>query len=461
MKKNRSIYKIALASLFAFSCNKMIEIPDHPIDKISENHVFSDSSAIMSAVVGVYSNFNAFSSGGSLGSVQVTANCGQAADELLYAYNSTMSNNTYIATDGTINGLWKSGYENIYQMNSVINNVPNTSVIGDSLKRALVAEMKFTRAFYYFQLVNLFGGVPLVTVTDYNVTRLQPRATVDEVYGLIRSDLAEARAVLQPKYPSAAGTKVRANLYTAMALSAKVFLYRQQWDSAVMMANEVINAGTYQLQTDPATTFLTSSQEVIWNLPGNTLTNADLQTGEGNLFLPFSQYSTPSYTVNPILVNAFETDDKRKTAWIISNTIGTNVYNVPGKYKNRTRTNAITSESYVMLRLADMYLVLAEAQAQLKNYTDAITALDVVRTRAGLGGYTGSNEDLLNAIYHERQVEMAFEWGNRWYDLKRTNRIDSVMKAEKPNTWISTAAIFPVPADQLTANINLKQNDGY
>lgn len=461
MKKNRYIYKIALASLFAFSCNKMIEIPDHPIDKISENHVFTDSSGIISAVAGVYSNFNAFSPSGSLGSLQVTSNCGQAADELLYAYNSTMTNNAYIATDPTLGGLWKSGYENIYQMNSCINNIPNTTVIGDSLKRALVAEMKFTRAFYYFQLVNLYNGVPLITLTDYNITRLQPRAAVDEVYGLIQADLAEARAVLQPKYPSAVGTKIRANLYTAIALSAKVFLYRQQWDSAVMMANEVINSGVYQLPADPATTFLTSSPEVIWNLPGNALTNYDLQTGEGNLFLPFSQYSTPTYTVNPILVNAFETNDKRKTAWIIQNTVSGNVYNIPGKYKNRTRTNAITSESYVMLRLADMYLVLAEAQAQLKNYSEAIAALDVVRTRAGLDGYTGSNEALLNTIYHERQVEMAFEWGNRWYDLKRTNRIDSVMKAEKPNTWVSTAAVFPIPADQVIANINLGQNDGY
>jgi hypothetical protein len=459
MKKNRSIYKIALVSLLAFSCNKLIEIPDHPIDKISENRVFSDSADIMSAVVGVYSNFNAFSSSGSLGSGQVTAYCGQAADEILYAYNTTFTNNAYVATDGTVIGLWKSGYENIYQMNSCINNIPNTTVIGDSLKRALVGEMKFTRAFYYFQLVNLFGGVPLVTVNDYNITSKLPRATVDEVYDLIRSDLAAARAVLQPKYPSASGARIRANLYAAMALSAKVFLYRQQWDSAAMMASEIINSGSYQLQTDPGTVFLSSSQEIIWSLPANTLTNFDLQTGEGATFLPFSQYSTPSYTVNPILLNAFEEDDKRKASWIIPQTVGTNVYNVLGKYKNRVR-NAATTEAYVMLRLADMYLVLAEAQAQSGNTADAITNLNKVRTRAGLPDYTGSDDDLLAAIYHERQVEMAFEWGNRWYDLKRTGTINTILGAEKPS-WKPDAALFPIPADQIIANVYLKQNDGY
>lgn len=459
MKKNRSIYMIAAAALFAMSCNKLVDIPAHPIDQISESTVFSDSSGIISAVAGVYSNFKANSAGGSLGATMVTVNTGQAADELTYAYSSTYVNNAYLGDDGSALTLWNSAYSNLYQMNACIAGIGGTSAISDSLKRALVAEMKFDRAFYYFQMVNLFGGVPLITSTDYNKTAQQGRASVDEVYQLIQADLAEARAVLKEDYPSTAGTKFRPNLYTAMALSAKVFLYRQQWDSAALMVNQILASGNYALATTPSTVFLQSSDEVIWNLPGSNVSTSNFQTGEGYTLLPSSIYSAPAYQVNRILVNAYEANDLRKASWITQTTLYGSTYNYPSKYKNRV-LNAPTTEAYVMFRLADMYLVLAEAQAHLGNYSDAITNLNTVRSRAGLGGYEGTNDDLLAAIYHERQVEMAFEWGNRWYDLKRTGMIDAVLGAEKSN-WKPTAALMPIPATQIQANPNLIQNDGY
>jgi hypothetical protein len=281
------------------------------------------------------------------------------------------------------------------------------------------------------------------------------------VYGLIQTDLAEARAVLKAKYPSSAGTRYRPNLYTALALSAKVFLYRQQWDSAAMMANQVITAGLYQLETTPASVFAKTSKESIWVLPGN---GTYVSTGEGYTLLPFSIYSTPQYYLNPLLLSAFEGGDLRLTAWTRTLTVSGKTYSCAQKYKSNqgTSTAAPTypSEDYVMFRLADMYLILAEADAQNGNTTDARTNLDIVRTRAGLPAYTGTDADLLTGIYHERQIEMAFEWGNRWYDLKRTGTIDAVLGAEKP-TWTSTAALMPIPSTQLIANVALKQNDGY
>ncbi|SFW52410.1 RagB/SusD family nutrient uptake outer membrane protein [Chitinophaga sancti] len=461
MKKNLSIYTIAAAALFAMSCNKLVDIPSHPIDQISESTVFSDSADIISAVAGVYNNFKANASSGTIGATQVTIYTGLAADELKYSYSSTYVNNAYLADDGTVSGLWSSAYTNLYQMNACIAGISATKAISDSLKRALVAEVKFDRAFYYFQMVNLWGGVPLVTVTDYNVTATQPRVSVDEVYKLIQTDLAEARSVLQPKYPSIAGTRYRPNLYTAMALSAKVFLYRQQWDSAALMVNQILASGLYSLASTPTTVFYQTSNESIWALPGSNVntSSTNFQTGEGYILLPSSIYSAPAYQVNPILVNAFEQNDLRKATWITQATLYGTTYNYPTKYKNRLY-DAANREVYVMFRLADMYLVLAEAQAHLGAYSDAITNLNIVRTRAGLGGYTGSNDDLLAAIYHERQVEMAFEWGNRWYDLKRTGTIDAVLGAEK-TTWKKEAALFPIPVGQIQLNPNLTQNDGY
>jgi hypothetical protein len=463
MKKSRSIYIVALASLFAFSCSKLIEIPDHPINQIPESRVFNDSADIISAIAGVYSNFRANQTAGTLGSTMVTTIGGMSADELLPSYSSNAGfvSNVIPVTDGSVSTLWTSGYSNLYQMNSCINGIGSTTAVSDSLKQALVAEIKVARAFYYFQLVNLFGGVPLITATDYNITGKQGRAGVDEVYGLIRADLAEARSVLKARYPSSAGTKYRPNLYTALALSAKVFLYRQQWDSAAMMAKQIINDGLYQLESTPATVFSKSSKEVIWSLPGN---GTSVSTGEGYALLPTSIYSAPAYYLNPLLLSAFEDNDLRKTAWIRTLTVSGKTYSCAQKYKSNQGTSiaapAYPSEDYVMFRLADMYLILAEADAQLSNTTDARTNLDIVRTRAGLPAYAGTDADLLTAIYHERQIEMAFEWGNRWYDLKRTGTIDAVLGAQKP-TWTSTAALLPIPSTQLIANVALTQNEGY
>lgn len=459
MKKNLALYIVATAALFALSCNKLIDIPDHPIDQISEGSVFRDSANIMSAVAGVYSNFKANFSGGTIGATQVTVNMGQAADELIYAYSSTYVNNAYTPSDGTAAALWNSAYSNLYQMNANIIGISSTTAISDPLKKALVAEMKFDRAFYYFHLVNLFGGVPLITSTDYNVTSTQPRASADDVYKFIQADLAAARSTLQEQYPSTAGTRIRPNLYTAMALSAKVFLYRQQWDSAALMVKQILNSGLYSLASTPSDIFLAGSNEIIWSLPGSISSDYNYQTGEGYTLLPSSQYSAPAYQVNKLLINAFEENDLRKASWVTPITVFGSVYNYPSKYKNRVY-QAATKEIYVMFRLADMYLVLAEAEAHLGQTADAITHLDLVRTRAGLAGYNGNHDDMLAAIYHERQVEMAFEWGNRWYDLKRTGTIDAVLGAEK-TSWKPYAALLPIPATQLSANAAIKQNDGY
>jgi hypothetical protein len=463
MKKSCAVYIVALASLLMFSCNKMIEIPDHPINQIPESRTFSDSADIMAAVAGVYANFKANQTGGTVGSTQITLMGGMSADELLASStgNANLISNTVPVNDGSVSNLWSGGYANLYQMNSCINGIGNTTAISDSLKHAIVAELKVARAFYYFQLVNMFGGVPLITSTDYNITSKQGRATVDEVYGLIKTDLAEARAVLTAKYPSSAGTRYRPNLYTAMALSAKVFLYRQQWDSAAMMANQIITAGLYQLEPTPATVFSKSGNESIWTLPGN---GTNTSTGEGGTLLPFSIYSSPQYYLSPLLLSAFEGGDLRQTAWIRPLTVSGKTYNCAQKYKSNQGTTVTNptypSEDYVMFRLGDMYLILAEADAQLENTTDARTNLDIIRTRAGLADYAGTDADLLTAIYHERQIEMAFEWGNRWFDLKRTGTIDAVLGAEKP-TWTSTAALMPIPSTQLVANVALRQNDGY
>jgi len=113
------------------------------------------------------------------------------------------------------------------------------------------------------------------------------------------------------------------------------------------------------------------------------------------------------------------------------------------------------------LRLSEQLLIRAEAYAHSDNLPGAIADLNMVRTRAGLANTTAvAQTDILNAIMRERQVELFCEWGNRWYDLKRTNTIDAVFGVEKPG-WTSSAALYPVPSAEINANPFLVQNPGY
>jgi starch-binding outer membrane protein, SusD/RagB family len=469
MKATRSIYKLALVALFAASCNKLVDIPDHPPTQVSESHVFSDSADIISAVAGVYSSFKSNTAAGGLTNYLITLSTGLTSDELsttATGYTPEQANNM-VNTDPNSQGMWTSAYASLYVTNTCITGISNTNAISDSLKAQLVAEMKVVRAFFYFQMVNIWGGVPLVTSSDYNITAKQPRASVEDVYALIQSDLAAARATLTTTYPSTTG-HFRANLYVAQALSAKVFLYRQQWDSAAMMANSIINSGGYSLVTDLSAVYLNGSQETIWAMPGggspgnsSSTGNYYYQTGEGSALLPISQYSAPTITVSPILLSSFEPGDKRYKTWVDSiNVFGKN-YFIPYKYRNRSNSGypaPTTKEDYTLFRLADIYLVAAEAQAEKGDSANAITNLNMVRSRAGLTGYAGTN--LLAAIQQERRIELCYEWGNRWFDLKRTGTIDAILGAEKPN-WTKTDAWFPIPATQILANPFLTQNDGY
>jgi hypothetical protein len=302
--------------------------------------------------------------------------------------------------------------------------------------------------------------MPLVTSADYNVSATLPRSSVDSVYLLIQSDLAYARSVLKPAYPSAG--HMRPNLYTALALSSRVCLYRQQWDSAALMAGRLISDGVYTLEQDPNHVFLEGSTEAIWQLPANGSYN---QTAEAAGFVP--SYSAPNYTVTSFLLNAFEPGDLRSTDWVgtaVIHNYSTNTdvtYRFPFKYKNKNVFGS-TTEDYMIFRLGEQYLVLAEALAHQNKLTEALDNLNRLRTRAGLSGSTATTQtDILAAIMHERQTELFCEWGHRWYDLKRTGAIDDVMKTEKPGLWQPYAALYPIPRQETQYNPLLQQNPGY
>jgi hypothetical protein len=164
------------------------------------------------------------------------------------------------------------------------------------------------------------------------------------------------------------------------------------------------------------------------------------------------------------LLNSFEANDKRKTAWLGSVMAFGNIYYFPYKYKSSNAPGTAT-EYLMIMRLAEQYLIRAEARANLSKIAEGLSDLNTIRTRAGLPDTTTNNPtQLLNLIYHERQVELFTELGQRWFDLKRTNTANTVMNFVTPlkgGTWQATDQLYPVPVADISMNPNLVQNPGY
>jgi hypothetical protein len=246
-----------------------------------------------------------------------------------------------------------------------------------------------------------------------------------------------------------------------------VYLYTGNYAGAEAQAASVIgNSSLYSL---PAlnNVFLKNSAEAIWQLqPVRSGTQAN--TGDGAMFvLPVGG---PNNGNNPVhlsasVVSSFEIGDQRRTNWVNSVSVGSATYYYAYKYKIGSVSTA-TSEYVMVLRLAEQYLIRAEARAQSGNIAGALSDVNAIRTRAGLAPLPSSitQSALLTAIQHERQIELFTEWGHRWFDLKRTNAIDAVMNVVAPQkgaTWSPFKALHPIPQGDLNLNRNLIQNPGY
>jgi len=448
----------------ATSCKRLVEIPGNPPTQITEVQQFADSTAAMAAVAGVYTY--PFSTGSgtnfSFNDGYLALCTGLSSDELspTSSYgdlNAFYANNLAPLNNYVLN-LWTSPYTGVYPVNTILTDVPLSPGLSASFKKQIVAEMKVLRALYHFDLVNLFGDVPLIMSTDYKINSNTGRTPTDSVYDQILRDLTDAQQDLQANYPSAG--RYRPNKNVATAFLAKVRLYRKEWQAAYDAASTVITSNAYSLESDLNNVFLDGSKEALWQLPAD---NDYMVTEDAQEFLPYYPGATPSYILTPFLLNAFESGDQRLQQWVGAvNPFGggPTVY-YPYKYKNMYPGSTV--EDFMIFRFAEQYLIRAEAAAHLGRGSDALADLNILRARAGLGASTADPSDqaaVLTAVMHERQVEMFTEWGNRWFDLKRTGMATTILGSEKTG-YMSSDSLYPVPNAQLQLNPLLKQNPGY
>lgn len=440
------------------SCSKFIEV-DPPQSEIVSESVFSSDASAMAAIRGIYSLMmtnSSFTYG------RLEEYTGIASDELInYATNVNQLQfyqNSITPLNSNLQQLfWQEPYKYINNANAIIEAVAASAGMTAEGKKRIEGEAKFIRAFCHFYLATLFGDIPYVTSSNYQVNAKLSRLPFTEVLSKLEADLLDARNLLADDFSSSNGERIQPNKVAATALLARVYLYMGNWQKAEAMSTEVINNPSYTLLTDLNKVFLANSNEAIWQLQPVSSGN----TPQASVFILFTAPNSFSQRVSMTagLLAAFETNDARKTNWvgIFSNATGSWSY----VFKYKVRTATIITEHTMVLRLAEQYLIRAEARARQNNVTGAQNDLDAIRNRAALANTAAADEaSLLTAIEKERRVELFGEYGHRWLDLKRMKRADAVLSLVKPG-WQPADTLFPIPQAEILLNPNLTQNPGY
>ncbi|WP_268223882.1 RagB/SusD family nutrient uptake outer membrane protein [Sinomicrobium oceani] len=448
---------LLLLAVVVFACSDFVDI-EPPRNEIIRQSVFTDDASATSAVMGIFSEManpnNGFINGTS-SSVYVL--CGFSGDEFIPNSTNVFFDNTILADNSTVlNYLWKPAYSYIHYSNAVLEGIEGSTSLSEEVQRQLEGEAKVIRALSYFYLVNLFGDVPIITTTNFEINRVATRDPIEQVYQQIITDLQDAKELLAADYSFSNGERVRPNKGVAEALLARIYLFTENWGDAESQATIVINDGKYHLSSDLNEVFLANSEEAIWQLKPVNINN----TLEAQYFMPSSGTNTPFASLTESLLNTFEEGDMRFMDWVGDVTPITETFYFPFKYKIRD-TSVPSSEYSMICRLAEQYLIRAEARARQGNEKGALEDINKVRNRAGLGDSSANTrEEILDVIMQERRVELFSEGAHRWLDLKRTDRIDEVLGPIKPN-WQPTDAFYPIPQKEREANPSLTQNEGY
>lgn len=458
--KNLSKRILPLAALFflAQGCTKFLE-PEYRT-QVGLKDVFANDANLEIALTGLYTNLIHENSGFS---GAITRMSGFSASELRYAFNDGIIeqfiNHDVQPNNSQILQYWNAIYKDIYNSNSIIEGCEASTGLTPGFKKQAIGEAKFIRAFSHFYLINLFGDVPLITVTNKDVTGLMPRTPVAEVYQQIVADLKDAYNILAPDYSFVGGKRIRVNKWAAAALLARVYLFMKDYVNAESLASDVIaNNALYQLDTNLDNVFKKNNGESILQME-----RAFNNTGEGDSFLfYFKVLGFADNIMTDDLVGSFESNDERTSKWMAFALFGY----IPYKYKSPD-TN---EENYVFLRLAEQYLIRAEARVQQNKFSEAQTDINTLRTRSGLAEINNmiDKSSSMIAIENEKRHEFFCEWGHRWFDLKRwpslrsngKSRADDILGAINPE-WESTDQLYPIPEDAIFKNPNLTQNPGY
>ena len=444
----KGIYLLSGLAFFVLpllnSCN-VLDVESE--SSIPASEAFKNKKGIEQGILGSYDAMQSLSYYGRVFSILPDL----SSDDLKHPTEATSSDyaevdgHVILPENGALEGIWDAIYNTINTANSVIVKVPEMTDMTDDEKNSALGELYFIRALCHFNLVNLFGAVPIKTSPTVGVSNLNAkRDPVESVYAQIITDLTFTEGHLI----ASSSTKTRASKYAATALLARVYLYQKKYDLAYQKANEVLVSGGYTFLNNYADIFAADGS-------GETIFEVDFATDDRNRIAEYNFPKTLNgrYEVSPSasIISAFSVNDKRKSATIAFD--GINPY---AKKYDDLSTGA---DNVIVLRLAEMYLIRAEAEAHLnnpiiKNIQDDI---NVIRNRAGLGNTVAATvTTLTSAIEDENHLEFVFE-GHRWFDLVRTGRALTVIDGLDDINM----TLYPIPSGEKLTNQLMEQNPGY
>jgi hypothetical protein len=451
-----ALWILIITSLMS-ACDNFVDV-ELPKSQLTVSAVFEEKATANAAMTDIYSKIRdtGLLSGSPSG---LSHSLGIYTDELDFygtlPGGSAWYNNSLIASNPDVKELWNNSYNQIYIANAVIDGVAHSVKLPAPDRQQLTGEALFVRALLHFYLANVYGNIPYITTTDYAVNRVAVRIPVATVYANAKADLEQAIKLLPEEYVTS--DRVRPNKYVAHALLARVDLYAGLWSEASSEASAVINnSGIYVYEEDLDKIFEKECTSTIWQLAPSFSSGNTLEA----LTFNFTSGPPPISALTDDFMAAFTADDQRKVHWTQAVSNGTTTWYHPFKYKHSD--SGSSSEYSIIFRLAEMYLIRAEARAHSGDLIGAKEDLNTIRHTAGLTDTSADTQDeILDAILQERRLELFTEFGHRFFDLKRFNRIQPVLSAVKPG-WDAHDDLFPIPEAELSLNPNLlPQNPGY
>jgi starch-binding outer membrane protein, SusD/RagB family len=412
--------------------------------------------------------------------------------------SGALDNLTMDASVNTLNNTWRLFYLGVARANQALATLEG-SALSDALKNQLMGEVRFLRAYFYFELVRFFGGVPkidkVITPQESNSATYQTRASEDEIYAFIIEDLEYALANVATK-GAELSQQGRASKGAAAGMLAKVMLYRQNWQRAFSLTDSIITqkVGTYGL--------LDNYFNIFREVGANSIESLfEVQTGINSAceaaIANFAECQAPRAggkfgwadlgwgfgTPSQSLVDEYDDGDLRQAATIMFiNPNGTFLFDgfrIPSRdsvendrynYKSYHSQSAESNcgnrgrlpKNLRILRYGEILLIHAEAALALNNPGAAIDDINALHPRAGLGPVGSVTRE---SIWHERRVEMGMEY-DRFFDLIRQDKLEpgraAAAFAAHGKTFAEKNKVFPIPQRQIDlGGGSLKQNDGY
>ena len=475
---------IIISSLFLIvllpACKKQLK--EEPKTFISPGAFFTSPDSYDLTVKGIYSDIPATLSSNSWLTRESFSDINGTPDSKYEQGIPTYQNN-HQPFFYNVREQWSAYYSMVKNANFILKELGSATVLSDAQKNALIGEARFLRAFAYFNLVQLYGDVPLRTepVEDFSNVQI-PRSPQADVYNLILEDLTFAEANMPDN-----AQQGRVYKLVATALSARVYLtmagnplnQTQYYANAKEKALAVINSGKFMLLDDYSKVFHNSTytSESIWEqtfqpVIGGNVMHAFSSTAPGHAYI-----LVPA----PWFINSFPVGDQRK-AWGIVQNYATPGGVLPPFYHKFVNTDFIDNGATVsqtqnldytipILRLAEMYLIAAEAENEINGPANAYQYINIIRTRARVNKSDPTNvpdlsglskDQFRDAVLMERKWELHLE-GSTWYDLKRTgtlNRIQTIRGANLVHPIGTYNNTWYIPDVEIQNN-NIPQNPAY